>query len=462
MDQRITGWKRYVLVEPPLMILIFAQAISSNILTDLIVYRVCSVTLNINKSECMLMHENSSSPEALRIDAKVQPEATVILISQTFIQSIFPAFLSLFLGPWSDKHGRKPILILGYIGVTLTYFIFSFMTIWDISPWFLLIAYIPSACFGGFCIILLGSICYISDISDEQDRAKHLAWMETLIFVGVISGLLIGPIIFRTYGYTYVFGIATICCILAGSYICCLTPETICNRNSITLGSLFDIHLVKELISTCTKKRDGFNRYIVWCCIIVIILSVLILTGDMNIGLLFTSARLGWDVNKYSIFIAIKLSLITFGIIFGVNVLTTYTGFSEEAITMLSLFSILCSSLVQSFTWKSWHMYLSAAIGAFSGVATPMIRTILSKSIPAKDTGKVFSLVVSIETLIPSAATSLYGMIYSHFMPPTYPLPVWLVSAGICIIEILVLINMRRQNKKHNRMVYEPLIQDNE
>ncbi|XP_076278681.1 putative peptidoglycan muropeptide transporter SLC46 [Lasioglossum baleicum] len=459
MDQTIKGWRRYVLVQPPLMIYIFAQAITGNILTDLIMYRVCSITLGINKSECLHLHESNSSAI---IYAKVQPIASEILMVKTFIESIFPTFLSLFLGPWSDKHGRKPILIFGYVGITLTHLMFSFMTIWDISPWFLLIAYIPYTCLGGFCIILLGTICYISDISNKKDRAWQLAWMETSIFIGLILGLLVGPIVFRAYGYTSVFWSATVCCIIAGLHICFLTPETISNSSSKNLSSLFDIDLVKELISTCTKKRDGFNRYIVWCCISVIILLVIVFNGEMTIGYLFTSARLGWDVDKYSDYVAIKLLLITFGIIFGVNVLTTYTGFSEEVVAILSVFSSLSCSLVQSLAWKSWHMYLSAGVSVFTGVASPMLRAILSKSVPSKDTGKVFSLTVSIETLTPAAAAALYGMIYAHFMPPIYPLPVFLVSVGICAIAILLLVNIQIQNRKINCAVYEPLTQDSE
>lgn len=90
--------------------------ILGNILTDLIVYRTCSITLGINKTECSLLHKNSSSTEALRIDAQVQPIASLILMSKSFIESLFPAFLSLFLGPRSDIYGRKPIMISGYIG----------------------------------------------------------------------------------------------------------------------------------------------------------------------------------------------------------------------------------------------------------------------------------------------------------------------------------------------------------
>ncbi|XP_031775509.1 uncharacterized protein LOC100865685 isoform X2 [Apis florea] len=423
---------------------------------------IINIILNINKTECLLLHENSTSAEALKIDAHVQPKASLILMTKSIVESIIPALLSLFLGPWSDIYGRKSIILSGYIGISLTYFVLSFMTIWDINPWFLLIAYIPYACCGGFCIILLGTVCYLSDISNEHERGWQLAWMEALISIGILIGILAGPIIFKIYGYTLVFVIATICCILAGLHICFLVPETTHITNSITIKSLFNIHLVRKLISTCTKKRDGFNRYIVWCCIISIILIVIAMQGEMTIGFLFVSARFGWDVNKYSIYLATNIILMILGITFGVKMLITYGGFSEETIAIFSLLSSLSSSLVQSFTLKPWHMYISAVVGMFSGIANPMIRTILSKSVPSEDTGKIFSMTISIETLTPFVAASLYNMIYLHFMPPMYPLPVWLVSGGIYIIVILILINIRIQNAKINSARYTALIQNDE
>lgn len=54
----------------------------------------------------------------------------------------------------------------------------------------------------------------------------------------------------------------------------------------------------------------------------------------------------------------------------------------------MSVFSSLSCSLVQGLAWKSWHMYLSAGVSVFTGVASPMLRAILSKSVPSKDTGK--------------------------------------------------------------------------
>ncbi|CAK9816013.1 Proton-coupled folate transporter [Anthophora quadrimaculata] len=462
MEHAITGWKRYALVQPPMMMLIFGQAISSNILTDLIVYRTCSITLSINKTECLLLHKNSSSTEALKLDTLVQPKASLILMSKSLVESVIPALLSLFLGPWSDIYGRKPIMVSGYIGTSLTYLILSLISIWDINPWFILIAYVPYACLGGFCIILLGTICYVTDISDEQERGWQLAYMQALISVGILIGILAGPVIFQAHGYTVVFVIATICCILSGLYICLIVPDTRYNTNAMTVKSLFDVHLVKELISTCTKKRDGFNRYVVWCCISIIILLTIALQGDITVEFLFTSARLGWDVNKYSIYVATNIILSILGIILALKFLVPCGEFSEEVTAILSLLSSISSYVVRSFTFKSWHMYLAAVISMFSDVASPMIRAILSKSVPPEDTGKVFSMTVCIETLTPFMASSLYTVVYTHFMPPIYPLPVWLISGLINVIVIFILINIKIRNMKSISTRYTPLEQDDE
>lgn len=64
-----------------------------------------------------------------------------------------------------------------------------------------------------------------------------------------------------------------------------------------------------------------------------------------------------------------------------------YLGFSEAAVAIISVISSLCTALVCAFTWQSWHMYLSIGVGMFGDLSRPMIRTILSKAVPEKDTG---------------------------------------------------------------------------
>lgn len=460
MDRAIAGWRRYLLVQPPTMLLVLAMSMSGTILTDLIVYRTCIITLGINKTECLILHNNSSSEEALRINTKVQPQASLILMSKSFVESIFPSLLSLFLGPWSDKYGRKPVILSGYIGISLTYLLLSMMANWEIVPWYFLIAYIPMALLGGISVLMLASFCYITDITDNNERAWHLAWLDALISLGVLIGLLSGPAIYEAYGYTVVFSVATVLCTLATLYILLFIPETVQSHTS-GIRDIFDFTLVKDLINTCIKKRDGFNRSLVWSCVACLTLLLITLQGDLAIGYLFASARLGWTVEQFSVYVATSVVVAILGTIFGIKLIQRRAGFPEAVVAIMSVTSSLCTALVRAFTWQSWHMYLSIGVGMFGDLSRPMIRAILSKAVPEKDTGKVFSLATFLETLLPFAAASLYTFLYSRYMPPLYPLPVWFLSVAFYVVTIIILIYIQIHIRR-NIISFTPLTEDND
>ncbi|XP_012226552.1 probable peptidoglycan muropeptide transporter SLC46 isoform X1 [Linepithema humile] len=460
ITQVITKYRRYLLVQPPMMLLLFALSISATVFTDLIVHRTCLVTLGINETECLILHNNSSSAEALRINQIVQPYTSFILTSKSFIESTWPSCLSLFLGQWSDKYGRKPLLISGYLGIFLTYFLLSVLSAWNISPWYLLIAYIPTAFLGGLSILMLGSICYITDITDNDERGWHLAWLDASINFGLLFGFLIGPKIFEMYGYSTVFSIATVSCSIAVLYIF-LIPETIQSSNS-GIYNIFDLTIVKNLINTCIKKREGFDRLLIWNCIACLTFLLIIIEGNLSIEYLFTSARLGWTVKEFSIYISINIVVGIFGMILGTKFFHNYLGFPEAIVAVISLISAAGAILVYAFTWKSWHMYLSLMIGIFSEMCRPMIRAILSKAVPSQDTGKVFSLATFIETLLPFVATSLYTYLYAHYMPPLYPVPVWFLSVVFYIMTIIILIYIQKRLVKSEVSHVSPLLEPND
>lgn len=81
--------------------------------------------------------------------------------------------------------------------------------------------------------------------------------------------------------------------------------------------SLFDISLVKDMLVICTKKRDGFNRTIVWCCIAGLSINILIMEGDGVIGYMFTTLRLGWGVDEYTIYQAFATLISIVGTLLG-------------------------------------------------------------------------------------------------------------------------------------------------
>lgn len=117
-------------------------------------------------------------------------------MARSLLESIIPAIVSLFIGPWSDKFGRRPIVLTTFTGKThiisitiflinTTFFIYKgylvgsvilttltyISTKISISPWLFLLASVPSVLSGGTCALITGIYCYISDVANEKTRA---------------------------------------------------------------------------------------------------------------------------------------------------------------------------------------------------------------------------------------------------------------------------------------------------
>lgn len=109
------------------------------------------------------------------IETIVQPYAANILVAKQLIESIVPGVLSLFLGPWSDRFGRKPVIMSSLFGYFLA-ICMSTVIAWisvqqEINPWAYALTSIPIALTGGLCGLLTSSISYIADVSNPSNRA---------------------------------------------------------------------------------------------------------------------------------------------------------------------------------------------------------------------------------------------------------------------------------------------------
>lgn len=83
--------------------------------TNLIIYRTCYTILGYNETECALLG-NTNNNITQHLEALVEPEANIISMTKSTAESIITLSLLLFVGPWSDKFGRKPVMIIGGIG----------------------------------------------------------------------------------------------------------------------------------------------------------------------------------------------------------------------------------------------------------------------------------------------------------------------------------------------------------
>ncbi|EDW27431.1 GL25356 [Drosophila persimilis] len=111
---------------------------------------------------------------------------------------------------------------------------------------------------------------------------------------------------------------------------------------------LFSLKHVKDMFSTCFKRRENNAHTIIWLVTLAGCVSIFVGDGVVTVMYLY---------------------------IFG-----------------LSVVALILSSLAKGFAFLPWHLYLSVVLGVFRSIQGPMCRTIISNIVPASDTGKLLAI----------------------------------------------------------------------
>ena len=126
-----------------------------------------------------------------------------IAIHTTFLTSIY-AFVQLiaspFWGQWSDRVGRRPLILLGIAGSAVAQLLFGLASS-------VAMLYVVRA-LGGFlsAAMLPAATAYVADITTEGDRAKGMALVGTAASLGAIVGPAFGGLTTREDLY-FTFGL---------------------------------------------------------------------------------------------------------------------------------------------------------------------------------------------------------------------------------------------------------------
>lgn len=80
------------------------------------------MTLGYNKSDCALLGTQNATEETAELEKIVQPYANTVSMTQNVLDAVIVSVACVFIGSWSDKYGRKPILITCLLGEKYAFF----------------------------------------------------------------------------------------------------------------------------------------------------------------------------------------------------------------------------------------------------------------------------------------------------------------------------------------------------
>lgn len=136
--------------------------------------------------------------ERLALGEGASPDSVTFHIG--FLTSAFPFFQMFFAplwGRWSDKLGRRPLIVAGLLGYVVMQFLIGIST----SLWMLYLARIIGGIFTS-AIIPVG-YALVTDLTSKENRALGFALAGTSYNIGVVAGPFIGGLLSQTDLHLY-------------------------------------------------------------------------------------------------------------------------------------------------------------------------------------------------------------------------------------------------------------------
>ncbi|XP_017027155.1 probable peptidoglycan muropeptide transporter SLC46 [Drosophila kikkawai] len=445
---------RWFILEPAVFLIFFARYLIGAVYQNQILYQTCVTIMKFNATECEpLLGIDRGSDADKKIEIVVQTYSANIMMTTSLLESIIPAFASLFLGPWSDKFGRRPILLTtftGYLTGAIILIVITRITMsTNISPWWFLLSSVPSVLSGGTCALITGIYCYISDVAKERKRALRMVLNEASLCTGMMVGNVASGYIYAATNALTLFAIAGFLMTLALMFVFFFVPESL-NPADIHTGSrlreFFRFDLVKDLVRTCFQRRPNYDRAIIWLTMVALTIAIFDMEGEGTVNYMFMQEQFNWTIKDFSLFNASRIVIQIVGSIVGMVVLRRVFKLSIVTMAMLSLACCVLESTVRATAVYWQEMYLGMTLGMMRGVMGPMCRAILSHVAPSTEVGKIFALTTSMESVSPLGAAPLYTTVYKATVE-SYPGAFNFISAGlyfVCYVLIAVIFGIQK------------------
>ncbi|KAI4466618.1 MFS transporter [Holotrichia oblita] len=404
--------------------------------TNFIIYRTCYTVLDFNQSACEKLGTKDTDEVTQDIEKKVQPYANIITMTQSALTLIVPSILCLFIGPWSDRNGRKPIMIFTILGFIIRGIVTLIVALIDnLSPWYLLLGSIPAALFGGIAPLMMAVICYITDVTTEENRGFRMGMVDAMMALGMLLGTLCSSFVFEAGGYVLIYGLDLLMNILSCLFARFVIKESV--PPNLDDEPIFAFENIKNMLRATFRRRENYGRAILLTTFCVSTISIFAFTADSSVLFLFLREKLHWDLEHYTLYSSVSSLTSIVGTFVGVGLLNKLLKIPETPLLIVGCLSYLGSSMLLGFAIKDWYIYAAAGIRSLYGIINPMGRSLISKLLSKEETGKVFAIAVTLDSVIAVIGGPVYTIIYNNTIDTNAGIFNF-VSAGMFAIAIVL------------------------
>ena len=344
----------------------------------------------------------------------------------------YGAFLSLYalmqflfspvLGMWSDKIGRRPVLLGSLAGATIDYLFMA------LAP-SLSLLFVGRAISGLTGASQAVASAYISDVTSETQRARRFGQLSAVQGLGFIAGPVVGGLLGNVW--------------LRAPFIAAAV------LNGVTF--LVTLFLLREPARHhASEAQDAsFNpiKPFQWALSIPSLLPLLLiyivfaLIGQVGgtIWVIYGANQFAWSP------LWIGISIAGFGL--GHAIAQAFIAgpaaerFGERVTLLAGVFADSVASVAVAFATRGWIAFAVMPLFCLGGVGFPALQALLTRQADAQNQGRLQGVLASLLSLTsivgPLAISSIYFASRHRF-----PGLVWLCATAMYLIILPSLINL--------------------
>jgi DHA1 family tetracycline resistance protein-like MFS transporter len=308
--------------------------------------------------------------------------------------SLMQFLFSPIWGRWSDRIGRKPIIIVGLVGSCLSYLGLALAT--SLSMLFL------ARIVGGIAGANIPTAqAYIADITTPENRAKGMGMVGAAFGLGFIFGPAIGGVLSRISPETPMWFAAALCLVNAIAAWYLLPESRTVSASTKSLGRM-------------EAFRHALGRPALVLLLALYFLVTLAFSGFEATFAIFSEARFGFTTSTIGFlfaFIGVVLALVQ-----GVLVGRVVKVVSERRLIPLAILSIAIGIGMLPWVWNVPTLLVALGIlAAGMGFNNPSLSSMVSRLADADDQGGILGLASSLSSLGRVVGPAWGGYLYDAY-----------------------------------------------
>ena len=353
----------------------------------------------------------------------------------TIVFGIANFFGSPILGRLSDRYGRRPVLLIGFSGLALSFIVTGLAT----ALWMLLVVRLFS---GAMQSNISVANAYVADITAPAERAKAFGKLGAMLGMGFILGPVIGGLLGGISLHLPFFFAAGLAIVnwLYGFFVLpeSLPPE---RRRPFVLREANPISALRGLV-----ELKGVGSLV-----IVIALSALAQFMTHTSWVLYTTFKFGWGPtqNGWSLFAIGLMSVLVQGVFLS----RLLHRFSPQRLAIMGLVSSSICYVLWGAATEGWMLYAVIFINvlgfAVSAAMQSLIANAADPTTQGRTAGAVGSLNSMMAVLAPAIGAPLLATV-SHLPCGDWRIgaPFYFCAALQAASTVLALRHFRRERRR--------------